>query len=73
MDETLNQLQAADAARQEAAANVKSAEASLRAAHANVQKSHADAVAAGAAPASGLGKSGPGENYAGLHRDQGTL
>ena len=48
VDETLNQLQAADAARQEADANVKSAEASLRAAHANVQKSQADLVAAGA-------------------------
>lgn len=48
VDETLNQLQAADAARQEAAANVKSAEASLRAAKANVQKSQADLVAAGA-------------------------
>src|SRR5438552_3018494 len=48
VDETLNQLQAADAARQEADANVKSAEASLRAARANVQKSQADLVAAGA-------------------------
>jgi RND family efflux transporter MFP subunit len=48
VDETLNQLQAADAARQEADANVKSAAASLRAARANVQKSQADLVAAGA-------------------------
>jgi HlyD family secretion protein len=48
VEETLNQLQAADAARQEADANVKSAEASLRAARANVQKSQADLVAAGA-------------------------
>ena len=48
VDETQNQLQAADAARQEADANVKSAEASLRAARANVQKSQADLVAAGA-------------------------
>jgi HlyD family secretion protein len=48
VDETLNQFRAADAARQEAAANVKSAEASLRAAQANVQKSQADLVAAGA-------------------------
>ena len=48
VDETLNQLHSADAARQEADANVKSAEASLRAARANVQKSQADLVAAGA-------------------------
>jgi RND family efflux transporter MFP subunit len=48
VDETLNQLQAADAARQETDANVKSAEAALRAAKANVQKSQADLVAAGA-------------------------
>jgi RND family efflux transporter MFP subunit len=48
VDETLNQLQAAEAARQEADANVKSAEASLRAAKANVQMSQADVVAAGA-------------------------
>ena len=48
VDETLNQFRAADAARQEAAANVKSAEASLQAAQANVQKSQADFVAAGA-------------------------
>jgi HlyD family secretion protein len=48
VDETLNQLQAADAARQEADANVKSVKASLRAASANVQKSQADLVAAGA-------------------------
>ncbi len=48
VDETLNQLRASEAAREEAAATVKSAEASLRAAHANVQKSRADAVAAGA-------------------------
>ena len=44
VDETLNQLRAADAAGQEAAANVKSAEATLRAAKANVQKSQADLV-----------------------------
>jgi RND family efflux transporter MFP subunit len=48
VDETLNQLRSADAARQEATANVKSAGASLRAAKANVQKSQADLVAAGA-------------------------
>jgi RND family efflux transporter MFP subunit len=48
VDETLNQSRAADSARQEAAANVKSAEAALRAAQANVQKSQADLVAAGA-------------------------
>jgi HlyD family secretion protein len=48
VDETLNQLQAADAARQEANANVKSAEATVRAAHADVRKSQADFVAAGA-------------------------
>ena len=48
VDESLNQFHAADAARQEAEANVKSAEASLQAAHANVQKSQADLVAAGA-------------------------
>jgi HlyD family secretion protein len=48
VDETLNQLQSADAARQEATANVQSAEASLRAAKANTQKSQADLLAAGA-------------------------
>jgi HlyD family secretion protein len=48
VDETLNQSRAADSARQEAAANVKSGEAALRAAQANVQKSQADLVAAGA-------------------------
>ena len=48
MDESLNQLRAADAARQEAEANVKSAEAFLQAAHANIQKSQADLAAAGA-------------------------
>jgi HlyD family secretion protein len=48
VDETLNQLRASDAARQEAAANVQSAQASSRAAQANVKKSEADAVAAGA-------------------------
>jgi HlyD family secretion protein len=48
VDEALNQLRSADAARQEATANVKSAEASLRAAKANVQKSQADLVAAAA-------------------------
>ncbi len=48
VDETLNQLQAASAARQEADANVKSAEATVRAAYADVQKSEADLVAAGA-------------------------
>jgi HlyD family secretion protein len=48
VDETLNQFRAADAARQEADANVKSAAASLSAAQANVQKAHADLVAAGA-------------------------
>jgi HlyD family secretion protein len=48
VDETLNQLRATEAARQEADANVKSAEAALRAARANVQKSQADLVAAGA-------------------------
>ncbi len=48
VDETLNQFRAADAARQEAAANVKSAAASLRAAQADVQKSQADLVAVGA-------------------------
>jgi HlyD family secretion protein len=47
-DETLNQFRAADAARQEAAANVKSAQASLQEAQANVQKSQADLVAAAA-------------------------
>src|SRR3954468_18844772 len=48
VDEALNQLRSADAARQEATANVKSAEAALRAAKANVQKSQADLVAAAA-------------------------
>ncbi len=48
VDETLSQLQAANAAGQEADANVKSAEAMLRAAKANVQKSQADVTAAGA-------------------------
>ena len=48
VDETLSQLQAANAAGQEADANVKSAEAMLRAAKANVQKSQADLAAAGA-------------------------
>jgi HlyD family secretion protein len=48
VDESLNQVRSADAARQEAAANVKSAEASFRAAKANVQKSQADLVAAAA-------------------------
>jgi HlyD family secretion protein len=48
VDETLNQSRAADAARQEAAANVKSAQAALREAQANVQKSRADLVAAAA-------------------------
>jgi HlyD family secretion protein len=48
VDEALNQLRSADAARQEAAANVKSAEAALRAAKAAIQKSQADVVAAAA-------------------------
>jgi len=48
VDETRNQLRAADAARQEAAASVKSAEAALRAAVAGIDKSRADLVAAGA-------------------------
>src|SRR3954469_5124373 len=46
VDETLNQSRAADASRQEAAANVKSAEAAAQAAQANVQKAAADEVAA---------------------------
>jgi HlyD family secretion protein len=46
VDETLNQSRAADASRQEAAANVKSAEAAAQAAGANVQKAEADVVAA---------------------------
>jgi HlyD family secretion protein len=48
VDETLNQVRASEAARQEATANVQSALASLRAAQANVHKSEADAIAAGA-------------------------
>jgi len=46
VDEIQNQLRAADAARQEAAANVTAAEASLRAAVAGIDKSRADLVAA---------------------------
>ena len=46
VDETQNQLRTADAARQEAAANVTAAEASLRAAVADIEKSRADLVAA---------------------------
>jgi HlyD family secretion protein len=48
VNETLSQLQSANAAGQEADANVKSAEAILRAAKANVEKSQADLTAAGA-------------------------
>lgn len=46
VDETRNQLQAADASRQEAAANVAACEAALKAAAANIEKSRADLVAA---------------------------
>src|SRR4051794_37255406 len=46
VDETLNQFRAAEASRQEAAANVKSAEAGLQAGQANIQKAEADLVAA---------------------------
>lgn len=46
VDETLNQLRAAEAARLEAAANVESAKAGLREAEARVSKAQADLVAA---------------------------
>ncbi len=47
-DESLNQLSAAEASRDEVAANVQSAEAALAEARANVKKAEADQVAAAA-------------------------